>query len=197
MRICFKGLRKSFDLETANKEEAAAKARDIYLSLVAKGWAATLANLTPPTMVPAEPQTASPTVGEFLAEVQRTSNLKPKTFRRYSQYFRMLAAQIQGIESDASRYNYRTGGLTAWREQIDAVRLSAITPAAVADWKIGYLKRAGDDPRRKLEVNRSFNAVLRHCKSLFSSNIINKPNFAIRIPKFKMPDGQRGERRLP
>jgi hypothetical protein len=196
VRIYFKDLRKSFDLETANKEEAAAKARDIYLSLMAKGRAATLADLTPPTMVPLEATAGSPTVGEFLAEVQRTSNLKPKTLRRYAQYFRMLAAQIQGIESDASRYDYRNGGLRAWREQIDAVRLSAITPAAVADWKIGYLKRAGDDPRRKLEVNRSFNAVLRHCKSLFSSNIINKPNFAILIPRFKVPDGQRGEREV-
>src|SRR3954468_14719392 len=108
VRIYFKGLRKSFDLETANKEEAAAKARDIYLSLMAKGWTATLAELTP-TMIPVDATRSSPTVGEFLAEVQRTSNLKPKTFRRYAQYFRMLAAQIQGIESDASRYNYRTG----------------------------------------------------------------------------------------
>jgi len=42
VRIHFKGIRKSFDLETANKEEAASKARDIYLSLVAKGWSATV-----------------------------------------------------------------------------------------------------------------------------------------------------------
>jgi integrase len=105
----------------------------------------------------------------------------------------MLAARIQGVESGASRYNYRTGGLTRWRERVNAIPLSAVTPAAVADWKILYLKRAGNDPRRKLEVNRSFNSALRHCKSLFSENIINKPNFAVKIPKFKVPDGQRGE----
>src|SRR5262249_37299200 len=55
VRIHFKGIRKSFDLESANKEEAAAKARDIYLSLTAKGWNGTLAELAPPapaTMVP-------------------------------------------------------------------------------------------------------------------------------------------------
>lgn len=194
VRIHFKGNRKSFDLESANKEEAAAKARDIYLSLTAKGWAGTLAELSPPAMVPMDAKAVSPTVGKFLAEVQRTSNLKPKTFRRYAQYFRMLAAQIQGIESDASRYDYRNGGLAAWRHQIDAVRLSSITPAAVADWKIAYLRRAGTDPRRRLEVSRSFNAALRHCKSLFGSDIINKPNFGIKVPKFKVPDGQHGER---
>ena len=194
VRIHFKGTRKSFDLESANKEEAAAKARDIYLSLMAKGWAGALAELAPATMVPVDAKAVATTVGEFLAEVQRTSNLKPKTFRRYAQYFRMLAAQVQGVDSDASRYDYRSGGLTAWRKQVDAVRLSAITPTAVADWRIAYLKRAGNDPRRKLEVNRSFNAALRHCKSLFSSNIINKANFAVKIPKFKVPDGQHGER---
>ncbi|MBK9140594.1 MAG: site-specific integrase [Verrucomicrobia bacterium] len=196
VRIHFKGVRRSFDLETANKEEAATKARDIYVSLVTKGWSTTLTELTPQTMAPVDANAngANPTVGEFLAEVERTSNLKPKTFRRYAQYFRMLAAQIQGVKSDASRYDYCNGGLTHWREKVDAVPLTAITPAAVADWKIAYLKRAGSDPRRKLEVNRSFNAAIRHCKSLFSSHIINQPNFGVKIPRFKVPDGQRGER---
>src|SRR2546425_11002618 len=47
VRIHFNGIRKSFDLETANKEEAAVKARDIYLSLLAKGWSATINELAP------------------------------------------------------------------------------------------------------------------------------------------------------
>jgi integrase len=79
---------------------------------------------------------------------------------------------------------------------VDVIPLSAITPAAVADWKIHYLRRAPNDPRRKLEVNRSFNTWLRNTKSLFSSAIINKPNFGIKVPKFKMPDSQRGEREV-
>jgi len=188
VRIQFKGIRRSFDLETANKEEAAAKARDIYLSLVTKGWSATLAELTPQPITPVNMTEGNPTVGEFLAEVERTSTLKPKTFHRYAQYFRMMAAQIQGVKSDRSRYNYRTGGLTNWHERVDTIPLSAITPAAVADWKIAYLKRAGSDPRRRLEVNRSFNSALRHCKSLFSAQIINQPNFGVKIPRFKVRD---------
>ena len=169
VRIHYQGIRRSFDLETASKEEAATKARDIYLSLVAKGWSTTLAELVPQPMTPVNSTEGNPTVGEFLAEVERTSTLKPKTFHRYAQYFRMMAAQIQGVKSDRSRYNYRTGGLTNWHERVDAIPLSAITPAAVADWKIAYLKRAGSDPRRRLEVSRSFNSALRHCKSLFSA----------------------------
>ena len=105
-----------------------------------------------------------------------------------------MAAHIRGVKTDESRYDYKTGGLLAWRKEVDVIPLSAITPAAVADWKIHYLRRANSDPRRKLEVNRSFNTWLRNTKSLFSSTIINKPNFGIKVPKFKVPDGQRGER---
>ena len=194
VRIHFKGIRKSFDLETANKEEAATKARDLYLSLLAKGWSATINELAPQAMPPIEISSDSATVGEFLAEVERTASLKPVTFRQYAQALRQLAAHIAGVKSDVSKYDYRKGGLTAWRKLVDATLLSAITPAAVADWKIARLQRAGSDPRRKLEVNRSFNSWLRNTKSLFSEAIICKPNFRVKVPKFKVPDGQRGER---
>ncbi|PYK98704.1 MAG: hypothetical protein DME19_11520 [Verrucomicrobia bacterium] len=196
VRIHFGGIRKSFDLESGNREEAATKARDIYLSLVAKGWAATLAELKPKASLPIEITAGDATVGEFLAEVERTSSLKPKTFRRYAQCLRRVAAHIHGVRTDASRYDYRTGGLLAWRKQVDVIRLSAISPAAVADWKLDYLRRATNDARRKLAVNRSFNTWLRNTKSLFSAAIINKPNFKIKVPKFKVPDGQRGEREV-
>ena len=196
VRMKFGGVRRRLALGTAIKEDAALKARDIYLSLVAKGWSATLAELAREPGVEVKWSEAGPTVGEFIAEVERTSNLKTKTFRRYAQYFRMLAAQIRGIKTDESRYNYYGGGLSSWREKVDAIPLAAITPAAVADWKIAYLRRAGNDPRKKLEVNRSFNSALRHCKSLFSSRIINKPNFTVKVPRFKVPDGQLGEREV-
>ncbi|PYJ62928.1 MAG: hypothetical protein DME24_02405 [Verrucomicrobia bacterium] len=161
-----------------------------------KGWAATLAELKPKASLPIEITAGDATVGEFLAEVERTSSLKPKTFRRYAQCLRRVAAHIHGVRTDASRYDYRTGGLLAWRKQVDVIRLSAISPAAVADWKLDYLRRATNDLRRKLAVNRSFNAWLRNTKSLFSSAIIDKPNFKIKVPKFKVPDSQRGEREV-
>lgn len=47
VRMEYGGIRKRLTLGTALKEEAALKARDIYLSLVAKGWSATLAELAP------------------------------------------------------------------------------------------------------------------------------------------------------
>src|ERR1043166_5473042 len=98
VRIHFGGNRKSFDLETGSKEEAAAKARDISLSLIAKGWSATLADLNPKATQPIEIVAGDATIGEFLAEVERTSSLKAKTFRRYAQCLRRVAAHIRGIK---------------------------------------------------------------------------------------------------
>src|SRR4030088_3210665 len=43
MKIAHDGRRETFPLGTPNKAAAAARARDIYLSLVANGWDATLA----------------------------------------------------------------------------------------------------------------------------------------------------------
>ena len=84
VRICFKRVRKSSDLETASKEEAAIKARDIYVSLVTKGWAAMLAELTPQVMPPINPTDGGPIVGEFpkawSRQIQRNYRLEfPRT----------------------------------------------------------------------------------------------------------------------
>ena len=158
-----------------------------------KAWSATINELAPKPVALAEIDSVSATLGEFLAEVERTANLKPRTFRYYGSCLRQLAAYVQGSKSDASRFDYRKGGFKAWRQQVDTTPLSALTPAAAADYKMLRLKRAGNDPRRKLEVNRSFNSWLRCAKSLFSDAIICKPNFRVKVPKFKVPDGQRGE----
>ena len=195
VRIKFGGIRKGFGLGSSNKDVAAAKARDIYLSLVAKGWDATLREFATPGLV-ALPVAVKgePTVGDFLSEVERTTQLKPRTFHRYAQYFRMLAAYVKGVKDDGGKFNYRTGGRTEWLENVDAVPLRAISPESAANWKLSYLARANGDPQKQVQVRRSFNAALRHCKSLFSKNVIYQPNFGVVVPKFTIKDGQRGDR---
>src|SRR5688500_11335806 len=47
VQIGYAGRQEKFPLKTPNKETAAAKARDIYLSLHAAGWEATLAKFKP------------------------------------------------------------------------------------------------------------------------------------------------------
>ena len=86
------------------------------------------------------------------------------------------------------------GGKTNVAQLLLLGLLNKNIPFLVVDWKISHLKRGGDDPRRRLEVSRSFNSALRHCKSLFSPQIINQPNFRVKIPRFRVRDGQLGER---
>ena len=52
------------------------KARDIYLSLVSKGWASTLADLTPTTMVPLK--SAKPTKDEKMGSTKRSIRLSTR-----------------------------------------------------------------------------------------------------------------------
>src|SRR5260221_10237368 len=60
VRIQHLGQRKSFALGTANAEAAAVKGRDIYLSIVAKGWQAAQSLFNPEMLIRKD----DPTVGE-------------------------------------------------------------------------------------------------------------------------------------
>lgn len=166
VRIHFRGIRKSFDLETANREEAAAKARDIYLSLVAKGWSATVKELAPQPVALAEIDGDSATIGEFLAEVERTANLKPKTFRYYGSCLRQLAAYVQGGKSDASRFDYRKGGL-GWKAT--TYRRYRCEP----HWRtlIGWLESNGINARKKVhELRKLFGDAIVKRNGIFAGS---------------------------
>src|SRR4026207_1166914 len=88
IRLIHLGREEWFNLDTANQVQAAAKARDIYLHLLGKGWAETLAKFKPGVEVVKD----GCTVGDFLAEVKAVSGLKPVTFEVYAKKFRSLVA---------------------------------------------------------------------------------------------------------
>jgi hypothetical protein len=74
MKIAHEGRRETFPLDTPNKAAAAARARDIYLSLVVNGWDATSARFKKPSAAKRTLNTGqSCTVGEFLEAIARTT----------------------------------------------------------------------------------------------------------------------------
>jgi hypothetical protein len=79
VKIQHLGCRKTFALKAGNKDVAAAKAKEIYLAVVSKGWSAAEAIYNPDMIVRKD----DPSLGDFLAEVQAKSSLKPMTFRNY------------------------------------------------------------------------------------------------------------------
>ncbi len=93
------GRRETFPLVNANKARAAARAKEIYLSLRSAGWDATLAKFKPKAA-----PTAVSTVGEFLEEVKAKAGARPKTIESYCRAFRTIVADICDIASRRTRY---------------------------------------------------------------------------------------------
>ena len=120
VKIQHRGHRETFSLDTANRANAAAKARDLYQQIVGAGWEAAILKWKPTMQRKAAPVHTA-TVGEFLTAVKSASTLKPKTLEGYAKAFRMMVAQIVGVPSGKERFDYRTGGHQRWLDAVHAV----------------------------------------------------------------------------
>src|SRR6266566_4302944 len=97
-RIQWRGRRELFNLKTPNKTAAAAKAKDIYTTLVGAGWDAALEKFKPEMQ-----RKAVSTVGDFLTELRGHWSGKPKTFEDYCQSFRQILSQTFDIKGGRER----------------------------------------------------------------------------------------------
>jgi len=158
--------RTTFPLETSNKAAAAARARDIYLFMLANGWEKTLEQFK--GREPAAEKNTNATLGEFLAELKTVADLKPKTLEGYAISVRTIVSQIFDIDGGNARYDYAGGGRQKWIQKIHAVKLADITPTKVQAWKRSFLDRAGDDPLKQRTAKISVNSLMRRAKSLFA-----------------------------
>jgi len=163
------GRRETFSLGSANKESAAARAKQIYLSLQAAGWEATLAKFKPKAGSAGK---TLATIGEFVEEVKAKASARPKTIESYCQAFRTIVADICGIDGGKSKYDYRKGGRDSWLRKVHRVRIAAITPGEVQKWKLRFLRRAGTDPIKQRAARVSVNSLMRRAKSLFAPAVL-------------------------
>ncbi|MGO9201568.1 MAG: tyrosine-type recombinase/integrase [Limisphaerales bacterium] len=168
VKIQHLGVRRTFSLGSVNKDIAAAKAKDIYLTVVSKGWAAANALYNPEMIA----QKDDPSLADFLGEVEAKASLKPKTFRNYASCFRTIVAEIMKVGDDKAKYDYRSGGHETWLASLDAIRLSAITPDRVQAWKVGHIRAAGASPKAQASAKRTVNSYIRCSRSLFSPSIL-------------------------
>src|SRR5262249_32178573 len=98
VQIAYAGRQKRFPLKTSNSEEAAAKARNIYLSLHAAGWDETIRKFKPWTAEDKPEKAEVVTVGKFIEAARAVSPAKPTTFLTYERKFRFLVSQIAGVD---------------------------------------------------------------------------------------------------
>ena len=157
-----------FNLDTANQAAAAAKARDIYVFLIANGWAATIAKYKPASEVA---KRIHLTVGEFLNAVENSGYLLIGTFLNYQNCFRTIISEAFGLKKDKARFDYRHGGNQKWVNRINSIRLERVTPARVAAWQQRRIKQTGHSPVAIGSAKRTINTYVRCSRSLFSREI--------------------------
>jgi integrase len=180
-RMQFCGKREFFSLGTPNKAAAAAKARDIYLALVASGWDATLARFKKPSAAKPALNAGQPcTVGEFLEAIARTTT-NQRTVEGYARAFRQIVSEIFGLSNNKLKYDYQSGGRAEWLSKVHAISLAEVTPAKVQEWKRAFLARAGSDATALRTARISLNAIMRQARSLFSPRKLR--HVALTLPR--------------
>ncbi|HYC71617.1 MAG TPA: tyrosine-type recombinase/integrase [Opitutaceae bacterium] len=165
-KIQFAGRRESFPLHTANKDEAAQKAREIYLAIVRKGWEDALRTykrkpITLPAVV---------TVGEFLRLVALTHMITSVTLATYATKLRSVVAFIRGLGSGRGKGVRRL----EWRAKVDQTPLSVLTLDAIKSFKRHILSRGEDSPHKHRQVSITYDGYIRNLRSLFREAIRNE-----------------------
>jgi integrase len=187
-----------FNLETANQAAAANKARDVYVSLVSIGWAATLAKFKPDPLLKA----SVCSVGAFLADVEARSHIRPRTVRIYATKLRKLVSDVAKLEAGMkkkakrAKFDYHHGGRNAWLTAVDGQPLDALSPDKVTAWRNTYVARAGADPVKRKSAERSAASILRAGRALFAPDVVEV--LKVKLPpnpfagvKFRDPGPQR------
>jgi integrase len=173
------GVRKRLSLSTSNKLDAAAKARDIYLSVQANGWEATLGKYRPERY---EPKLTNATLGEFLDRVKQRADLDPGTFTDYARALRKIASDVIGESANSRKFGYRGTGYSDWLTRVHAMKLADLTRAKVQTWKRDFLAQAGADQLSQRHAKVSVNSFLRRARSLFAPKVLRHLDITCESP---------------
>lgn len=181
VRIQHGGRREFFALTTTNQDAAARKAAEIFTFLKANGWDATLNKFKPDA--DGQPK-LDVSVGDFLAAVDTTRRLRPRTFLNYRNCFRTIVAECFGVrlKRGENKFDYRAGGNKAWLQRIDEIRLERVTPEKVNHWKRERIADAGHSPAAIASAKRTINSYVRCARSLFSLALLRE------LKGLKLPD---------
>ena len=169
IKIAHQGKRETINLRTPNQATAAQRAADLYKLLVGDGWEAVLEKYKPKPAAGGDIKT----VGDFIAAAMAVSSARPLTLWDYAKAFRRIMADVSGVgRGDLSRYDGRCGGAEKWRERVDAVALSVLTPEKLQSWRLARLKAAGTNPAAQRAAKTTINSLIRQAKSLFSPKVL-------------------------
>lgn len=178
-RFSAKGRRARFALDTANQRVAANKAAELFRSVIAEGWEATLAKNRPQAETA---ETKPTTVGNLIEAATSISSARKYSLEAYVKAFRKIVAEVRDIQK-GRKYDAFQGGTLAWRAEIDAVPLSDLSPADIQAWKNRRLRQSADDPLTKRRTIVTVNSLIRNAKALFGKKILPFMEQRITIPR--------------
>jgi integrase len=158
------GKRGEVSLNSNDREAAARTAAKLYTRVKAAGWTVALAEFAPGK----ETAKGVPTVGDVIKEASKSADIAAITLRGYCISFRKLAADAYGVRATASRFDYRAGGLDAWRKRVDSIRLDKLTPKRIQTALDRQIEAAKGNPLAERSARVTAHAKLQKAKSLFS-----------------------------
>lgn len=181
VRISHLGRREWFNTQTTNAAAAAVKARDIHVTLISKGWEATIEKWKPGMLVSSQ----RPTIGEFLdaVKIALAAEVRAATFEIYARKFRTLAAGAFGIRGGAEKHDYVGPGYRNWLDRVNKIRLDRLTPVRVERWKSKYLSAVKDNPAELRRASTTVHSILRSSMSLFSPKKVLPKLKHIQLPR--------------
>ena len=179
-RIGFGSRQDRWPLRTANREQAAQKARDIWLSLQTHGYQATEAKFKPWTVAPAQTSAKTINVGDFIKAVSAVAVVRPTTLTTYGRKLRFLVSQVAKVKGTKARHDYVHGGAAKWRGQVDNVPLATLTPEKVMQWRTAYVERHAGQPMKRASAQQTAASIIRSAKALFAPKVIR--NLGIELP---------------
>ena len=167
MRVQFRGRELSFSLRTGNKDSAAKRAATIFGDLVHLGIEPTIAKHRGPAV---EAPERAVTIGDWISAASKVFDGKPATLGGYNRALRFIASEILAVAKNKKRYGRRDA--RSYRQGIDNMPLTILTPEAIQAWRIQYVQKTGENPARQRSARITCNSNLRQGKALFSRKIL-------------------------
>ena len=163
-RIQHAGRREAIGLATNDREAASRTAAKLYARVKAAGWTVALAEFAPDRTA----AKGTPTVGQVIEAASKSADIAAISLRGYVNCFRKLAADAYGVRATASRFDYRTGGLVAWRKRVDSIRLDKLTPKRIQTALDRQIEAAKGNPLAERSARVTAHAKLQKAKALFA-----------------------------
>jgi integrase len=166
-QLQFSGRREKIGLGTNHKEDAARKAAKVYEKIRVKGWDAALNEIRPNST----PKCAT-TIGDFLNTVEPLLKVRARSFANYSYALRKIAIEATST-ADRSKGRFNPKQLQ-WRDKVDELPLSKLTPTAIEKWKSAFVEEAGENPVMVQRARHSANSFIRNARALFSKRVLKR-----------------------